>query len=121
MLFRVALIAGVVVAATPSSVLRNHAGQDQRDNLPFCTRNPHTCGAVGEAWDGLKEKGQVLAEIAMQVTQNANTQSAAGDHNHRAQPMPQYTHENFEQRSTHPGTLPPADKWPAWRGPTTER
>jgi len=71
MIGRLCFSALLVLALLPASVLeRDPRRTAELSQQTFCERNPHTCGAFGEMWDGMKLKASLAAGHAIAFVQS---------------------------------------------------
>jgi len=129
--FRFLILALIALAIVPTSMLRPHE-PGRLPERPFCDRNPHTCGAASELWDGLVIKSSLVLEMALRNVNGDDGESSsqptrlgvtpsATESDGATGPVQQVlipALRSAVRDTLVKGTLMPEDRAPAWRQPT---
>lgn len=79
MILRLGIVALIGFALVPERLLTDEVIA-RTESRPFCERNPHTCGAVGEIWAGAQHKALLVGRLVVTrllAEQDARTDQAA--------------------------------------------
>ena len=77
MWFRALAAIFVLFCLVPSDFDGDADLREAAQHQSFCERNPHTCAATGELWDGFSAKARTLVSLAADALNGAGNQAYA--------------------------------------------
>lgn len=138
-MLRLVVLSLAGLAFVPTSALLPE-GADAPPQPPFCQRNPHTCSAAGEIYDGVRIKASLALDLAIRtfdaeswdierVRADAGSSMRGtvfddagpvprgnGDAEHSDLLPPKIDELLRQVPKLRPGTLTETDRAPRWRG-----